>query len=307
MSDVGLAFPPWVNAAFFGALYWYALAPAALALIGIGWFGRALPVALRYLAWGAAGLCAAPLALSLALIVADAVGTANRAAEDRALHRTLTASETVGGLSLPAGAVLAFADPTHRALIFVTLPRPMSVAGILLDGALEPITDDEWSGVLARDQVIGGWPCRAGDLWFTPDGAVTRCTLAASHQLAGYDLPAGAECRRNPATGGWEFQLSQDGPALRIAALGAELPPGGAVTLAADGALRRLYVPHETRMTIAGVALYDHIIREGTSLTGELAEPTSVAGVMAPAETVVRLDPTTGAVERAARSPIVDP
>ena len=307
MSDVGLAFPPWVSAAFFAAQYWYALAPAALALAAIGWFGRALPIALRYAVWSAAGLCAAPFALLLVLVAADAVGTARRAAQDRALHVTLAAGETVGTLSLPAGAVLAYTDESHRALSSVALPRPMSVAGILLEGALEPITDHEWSGVLAQDQVIGDWPCRAGDLWFTPEGAVTRCTLAAGHRLAGYDLPAGAECSRNPATGAWEFQLPQDGPALRVAALGADLPPGGALTLAADGALRRLYVPHEARIAIAGVALYDHIIREGTTLTGELAEPMSIAGVTAPAETVVRLDPTTGKVEPTTRSSIVDP
>jgi hypothetical protein len=307
MSDIGLEFPPWISLAFLGAEYWYALAPAVLALVGIGWFGRALPMALRYAAWGAAGLCATPLVLLLVLIVGDAIGTARRAAEDRALHRTLAASETVGTLSLPAGAVLAFTDETQRTLSSVALPRPMPVAGILLEGELEPITDREWSGVLARDQVIGDWPCRAGDLWFTPEGAVTRCTLAKGHRLAGYDLPPGAECSRNPVTGGWEFQLPQDGPALRIAALGAELPPGGTLTLRADGALRRLYVPHEARMVIAGVALYDHVIPEGTGLTGELAEPTPVAGVTLPADTVVRLDLTTGKVEPTTRSPVFDP
>ena len=77
--------------------------------------------------------------------------------------------------------------------------------------------------------------------------------------------------------------------------------------LAADGALRRLYVQHEARMTIASVPLYDHIIVDGAGLTGELAEPTSVDGVSLPAETMVRLDPTTGKVEPTARSPAVDP
>ena len=307
MSDIGLEFPPWVALAFLAAQYGYVLAPAALALAGIGWFGRVLPIALRYAAWGAAGLCAAPFALLILLIAGDAVGAARRAAEDRALHVTLAADETVAGLALPAGAVLAFFDETHRTLSSVALPRPTPVAGILLDGALEPITGREWSGVLARDQVIGDWPCRAGDLWFTPSGAVTRCTLAAGHRLAGYDLPAGAECRHDPATGGWEFQLAQNGPALRIAALSADLPPGGTLTLAADGALRRLYVPHETRMAIAGVALYDHVILDGTALTGELAEPTPIAGATAPAETVVRLDLSTGKLEPTTRSPIVDP
>ena len=307
MSDIGLEFPPWVALAFLAAQYWYVFAPAALALAGIGWFGRVLPIALRCAAWGAAGLCAAPFALLLLLIVGDAVGTARRAEEDRALHVTLAADETVAGLSLPAGAVLAFTDETHRTLSSVALPRPMSVAGILLDGVLAPITGREWSGVLARDQVIGDWPCRAGDLWFTPSGAVTRCTLAKGHRLAGYDLPAGAECRRDPATGGWEFQLPQEGPALHIAALSADLPPGGTLTLAADGALRRLYVPHETRIAIAGVALYDHVIFDGSGLTGELAEPTPIEGVTAPAETLVRLEPSTGKLAPATRSPIVDP
>jgi hypothetical protein len=304
MSDITVEFPPWFDLVVFGLAYWWALALAVVVLSAIGWLGRALPMALRYVAWGAAALCAAPLALLLVMIVGDAVGTARRAAEDRALHRTLAADETVGALSLPAGAVLAFTDATHRKLISVALPRPMRVAGILLEGALEPITDSEWSGVLAQDQTIGDWPCRAGNLWFTPQGAVTRCTLAVGHRLAGYDLPAGAECDRNLATGGWEFQLSQDGPPLPIAALGADLPPGGTLVLAADGALRRLYVPHE----IAGVALYDHVILEGTGrLTGELAEPTLIEGAMLPAETVVRIDLATGKVEATTRSPIIDP
>jgi hypothetical protein len=77
--------------------------------------------------------------------------------------------------------------------------------------------------------------------------------------------------------------------------------------LAADGAPRRLYVPHESKMVIAGVALYDHIILEGTGLTGELAEPTLVAGAMLPAETIVRLDLATGAIEATTRSSILDP
>ncbi|MGO9774701.1 MAG: hypothetical protein ACLPSW_35110 [Roseiarcus sp.] len=307
MSDIGLNFPLWVELGFIGAEYWYAFVPAVLALVAIGWFGRALPMALRYAAWGAAGLSAVPLVLMLVLIVADVVGTAQRAAEESARHRTLAAGETVGTLFLPAGAVLAYSDETHRVLVSAALPRPTPVAGILLEGELHPITDGEWYGVLAEDQVIGDWPCRAGDLWFTPEGVVTRCTLAAGHRLAGYDLPPRAECSRNPATGGLEFQLPQDGPALRIAALDADLPPGGTLTLRADGALRRLYVPHEARMTIAGVALYDHIIIEGTGLTGELAEPMPVAGVTLPADTVVRLDLTTGKAEPTTRSPVFDP
>ena len=108
-------------------------------------------------------------------------------------------------------------------------------------------------------------------------------------------------------TGGWEFQLPQDGPALRIAALGADLPPGGTLVLAADGAPRRLYVPHESRMVIAGVALYDHVILNGTGLIGELAAPTPVAGVMLPAETVVRLDLASGEVKATSRPSIIDP
>jgi hypothetical protein len=308
MSDIGpLEFSPLVSVAIFGAIYWYALVPTGLALGGIGWFGRALPMALRYAAWSAAALCAAPYGLLLVVFVAGDVEQARQAAQDRALHRTLAADETVGTLLLPAGAVLAFTNETQRVLRSVALPRPAAVAGILLEGALEPLTQRAWSGALARDQVIGGWPCRAGDLWFTPEGAVTRCTLAEGHRLAGYDLPAGAESSRDPATGGWEFQLPQDGPALRIGALGADLPPGGSLVLAADGAPRRLYVPHESKMAIAGVALYDHIILEGTGLTGELAEPTLVGGAMLPAETIVRLDLATGEAKATTRPSILDP
>jgi hypothetical protein len=307
MSDITVEFPPLFNFAFFGLQYWYLFAPAALALSAIGWFGRVLPLALRLAVWGGAAACAAPFALLLLFIVGDHIAPFVRAAQERARHRTLATSETVGTLLVPAGAVLEFSDETQRVMSAVTLPRPMLVAGIELEDRLEPLKGTEWAGSLARDQVIGGWPCRAGHLWFTADGVVTRCTLAASHRLADYDLPAGAECARDPATGGWEFQLPQDGPALPIPALNAHLPPGGSLVLAADGSLRRLYVTHETKMTIAGVALYDHIILSGTSLTAELAEPIQLAGARLAADQVVRLDLATGKIEPAARSPVVDP
>jgi hypothetical protein len=307
MSDIRLELSPLLSAAFFGVIYWYALVPAGLALGGIGWFGRALPAALRFAAWSAAALCAAPYVLLLVILVGGDVERARLAAQDRALHRTLAADETVGTLLLPAGAELAFTDETQRTLRSVSLPRPMAVAGILLEGTLEPIGQREWAGTLARDRVIGDWPCRTGDLWFTPEGAVTRCTLAEGHRLAGYDLPAGAQSRRDPATGGWEFQLPQEGPALRIVALGADLPPGGTLVLATDGATRRLYVPHESRMVIAGVALNDHVILDGTGVTGELAEPTPVAGVMLPTETMVRLDLATGEAKATTRPSIIEP
>jgi hypothetical protein len=307
MSDIRVEFSPLFSVAFFGVIYWYALVPAGLALGGIGWFGRTLPMALRFASWSAAVLCAAPYVLLLVVFVGGNVQQARLAAQDRALHRTLAADETVGTLFLPAGAEVAFTNETQRVVRSVSLPRPITVAGILLEGTLEPIGQREWAGTLARDQVIGDWPCRAGDLWFTPEGVATRCTLAEGHRLAGYDLPAGAQSRRDPVTGGWEFQLPQDGPALRIAALGADLPPGGTLVLAADGATRRLYVPHQSRMVVAGVGLYDHVILDGTAVTGELAEPTPVAGVMLPTETVVLLDLATGEAKATTRPSIIDP
>jgi hypothetical protein len=60
-------------------------------------------------------------------------------------------------------------------------------------------------------------------------------------------------------------------------------------------------------MVIAGVALYDHVILDGAELTGELAEPAPIAGVTAPAETWVWFDPSTGKLDPATRSPVVDP
>jgi hypothetical protein len=307
MSDIGLEFPLWVAFAIFGFQYWYVFAPAALAFAGAGWFGRSPPMVFRVAAWSIAGACALPFALLLLLIAGDSVAPVFRAAKDRALHRTLSTSETIGTLVVPAGAVLEFTDETHRHLSSVALPNPARVAGILLEGRLEPLTESEWSGTLAHDQVIGDWPCRAGSVWFTPQGIATRCTLAEGHRLAGFDLPAGAECVHNPVTGGWEFRLSPDGPALRIAALNADLPPGGSVALAADGALRRLYVPHEARMVIKGAELFDHVILDGSALTAELAQPTEAGGITLPAGQVVRLDLSTGKIEATTRSPLVEP
>jgi hypothetical protein len=302
MSDISFQFPLWVSFAIFGSQYWYVFAPAGLALGGIAGFARVLPIALRYAAGIGAATCAAPFALLLVLIVADKFAPMLRAAHDRALHRTLTAGETVSALSLPAGVTLEFTDETQRVLSAVALPRPMTIVGISLEGRIEPFMEGQWSGDLAGDQTINDWPCRAGVVWFTPQGAVTRCTLAAAHRLAGYDLPPGAEGYHDPATGRWELQLPQTGPALRIAALNADLPPGGSLVLAADNALRRLHVPHEARMTIAGVALYDHIVLEGPRLTAELAEPREVDGVTLPADTAVRLDLSSGKVAPTTRA-----
>jgi len=114
----------------------------------MGWFGRFLPMVLRFVVWGAAAARAAPFVLLLVLIAADSVGPALRAAKNRAIHRTLSTSETVGALFVPAGAVLEFTDETHRQLSSVALPRPTLVAGILLEGRLEPITESEWAGAL---------------------------------------------------------------------------------------------------------------------------------------------------------------
>jgi hypothetical protein len=50
------------------------------------------------------------------------------------------------------------------------------------------------------------------------------------------------------------------------------------------------------------VALYDHLILEGAGLTGELAEPTPVAGVVLPTETTVRLDLATGEAKATGRA-----
>ncbi|MDR3489296.1 MAG: hypothetical protein P4M05_30910 [Bradyrhizobium sp.] len=72
MSDIGLDFPWWAILAFLGAAYWYAFAAAILVFAGVGWFGRRLPKALRYAAWGAAGLCAVPFVLLLILMLAAA-------------------------------------------------------------------------------------------------------------------------------------------------------------------------------------------------------------------------------------------
>ena len=95
MSDIRLEFSAWASLAIFGAIYWYAVVPAGLALGGIGWYGRSLPSVLRYGAWGAAGLCAVPYVLLLVLTVGSSIERAREAAADRAaLPPSITASFT---------------------------------------------------------------------------------------------------------------------------------------------------------------------------------------------------------------------
>jgi hypothetical protein len=308
MSDISLTFPPWMSFALVGLVYGWLIVPVGVGLGLTGWFGKALPRPVRWVALGGAGLCAAPYGLLLVLFVAGGVDKARQASDERARHRTLTTAEMIEGLTVPAGAVLAYSDKTQKTLVSVDLPRPMSVAGLTLEGSLAPVGGREWDGALASDAVVGGWPCAAGDIWFTPNGAVTRCVLSKPAKLAGYDLPAGATSRHDPASGGWEFQLAVDGPAMRVPALGAELPPAGLMVLDREGALRRVYAPHESPMVIAGVALNDHIILDGGAVTGLLAKPArDRAGVMLEAQTVVNVDLATGAIERASRPSVIAP
>ena len=239
------------------------------------------------------------------MIVEDEIWRSSRAAQETARHRALASGETVLGLALPAGAVLAYSDETRRTLVSVDLPQPMRVAGLWLEGEIKHIVDDEWDGTLARDQTIGDWPCKAGWIWFTSEGAAARCTLSHAYRLAGYDLPAGASAVHDAR--GWEFQTNADSAPLRVGALDADLPPGGSIYLRPDGTLRGLYVTSEAGMSVAGVALYQEIRVERGGLTGVLAQAREIGGVMAPRDAIVWLDPRTGAVEVTKRAAVGEP
>ena len=68
------------------------------------------------------------------------------------------------GMDIPAGTAVTWADERHERVTAMELPGPTPVLGTTLTGKLEDVSGLWWSGTLAADAVLGGWPCRAGDV-----------------------------------------------------------------------------------------------------------------------------------------------
>jgi len=309
--------PWWFWWGYADVKYWIITVPAAIALGLIGWYGADWLHSLRWIAFGAAILLALPFPLAGALVVFQDIGIARRKA---ARERLLDRDETVAGLALPAGSRIHFSDEAHTSLVSIDLPHATRIRGALVAGALEwSHVQKIWSGTLARDQDIGGWPCRGPDavefdhhsVEFDDQGVVQRCQLAREHELLGFTLPRGTTVYRGNDSKPWRFRLPANAGAA-ISALATSAPPGVTLSVANDGRLAAIGSGHGQMIVVRGVPLSTmryvrsgeysvaaSLYIRGDHVVAALAEPFAVAGEMQPADTAVSIDLKTGNVSLA--------
>jgi hypothetical protein len=202
--------PSWVWLIYFDVVFWYVTVPAAIALMLVGWYGADWLRALRWAAFGAAALLALPFPIVGTVVV---IGEIRSAANLAALERTLDRDETLAGLPLPAGSTVRFRDKERTSVASIELPRATDILGLRLVGRMDwSDYSHVWSGTLAEDQRLDGWPCRAGSIEFDRVGVVQSCELAAAHELLGLALPRGSHVARGNADRPWAWRSGRRGP-----------------------------------------------------------------------------------------------
>jgi hypothetical protein len=289
--------PFWLSYLILCVEFWFLVAPAAILLLLAGWHVRDREPGLSWLAFGAAALLAIPLAGMEAFLVFDDW----RSAEARAaFERILDHEETIANLPLPAGSKVIFKDPARHGVNSIELPRASTIRGVFLFGALVwNAPAQTWSGQLAVDQQLGGWPCRSGPVELDGDGAIESCELGATHTLLGYALPVGTHVRRGHAGKPWTFSLPAHA-GLVLPALATTAPGGVALSVGSDGRLEGITSGYGQTLVVRGVPLSSmNVFVRGDCVVAALAKSFVVAGEMRPAETPVQVDFKTGDISLA--------
>ena len=292
-----LDFPFWFTYLILCNEYWYLVAPAAVLLFLAGWLARDQLPGLSWLAFGAAALLAIPLAGIRVFHVYDE-WRSNKASA--ASERVLDYEEIIANLPLPAGSKIIFKDPAHQSVNAIELPRGSTIRGVSLVGALVwNAPNQSWSGQLAIDQQLDGWPCRSGPVELDGAGAIESCEIGAALRLLGYLLPIGTHVTRGGAAKPWTFRLPADA-GLYLPALATTAPAGLTLSVANDGRLERITSGYGEVIQVRGVPLNSmNFFVRGDRVVAALAKSFVVAGEMRPAETPVQVDLKTGDISLA--------
>jgi len=265
--------PRWFWFAVAVVKFWFVTIPLAIALALVARYGAPWLGAMRWVLIAGVILLALPYPAA-ALVVIYQSFDATR------YWQTLEVAETVGGLPVPAGSKVRYADKKHSIPISIDLPRATEIHGMRLMGTLTPWkrrgdVATHWGGNLAEDQRVDGFSCRggpfpsdrAGGVIFDHAGTIHRCLL----------LPADV--------------------GAYIPALAAMAPGGVTLDLGSDGRLARIGSGHGQTIVVRGVPLNSKIFElHGEIVVSELAAPFVVASEALPAGTKVRIDLATGEV-----------
>jgi hypothetical protein len=276
--------------------YWFLTVPGAVGLATLGWYAPPWLGRLRWLALGVAALLSITFVAAAIVVALDEI----RSAEiSRTYMRILDRDETIAGLSLHAGSKIWFRDKQHTEIQWAQLSRATDIAGVPFIG--DVWWDNElgtWSGSLARDHRIDGWPCRIGPVGIVRDGALRSCTLAASHVFFDHELPIRTAVSHD-AAGTWSFSVPDD---MEISVKTLSATAKGPITLSVGdgGHLKGISSGSENMIVVRGVGLrtMNILISDGAAL-GELAEPFVVAGEQHGVGVAVRIDLASGVVSLA--------
>jgi hypothetical protein len=282
--------------------FWFVTIPLAIMLAlaaryGVPWFGG-----MRWIVIAAVVLLALPFPAAALVIVYQSFDATR-------YWRTLEVPETVGGLPVPAGSKIRYADKKHSIPVSIELPRATEIHGMRLIGTLTPWkrrgdVATHWGGNLAEDQHLDGFPCRAGPfpfdraggIIFDETGTVHRCTLAREHELLGLKLPTGTTVSRGNEEMSWSLLLPADA-GVYTPVLAAMAPGGVTLDVASDGRLVRIGSGHGQTIVVRGVPLNSKTFElHGEIVVSELTEPFLVASETRSPGTKVRIDLATGEV-----------
>jgi hypothetical protein len=239
------------------------------------------------------------VAVGLMVVIVIGHGAMHEVRERYVYGRKLDRDETVAGVPLPAGSRIRFEDTGFTTIDYIKLPRVTRVAGIPFTGTMRFLHGGErpatWSGTLAADQNISGWPCQSGEyVQIQLDGSLYTCRLASAHTFFDYELPAGTAVQHWMD---WYFDLPPD-KGLAIKVLDTTAPPGIRIKIASDGRLKTIDPYHASHRGDAGKTI---VVRgyplkavdvevSPESVTGQLAEPFTIGGVQQPAGTRITIN-----------------
>src|SRR5262249_28987419 len=139
-----MRWPWWFWLAYADVKFWFVTIPTAIALALSSWYGAPWLGGLRWVLIAGVILLALPFPATAAILVFQKIDATR-------YWRTLAQTETIAGISLPAGSRLRFADKPHSVLVSIELPHTTEVRGMRLMGTLTPW--GKWRGV---DSVWGG-------------------------------------------------------------------------------------------------------------------------------------------------------